>query len=208
MGREAPHKDVLGAVTFANDAVLDGDFKKKPVTIDYDRWNAKTEKNTLFGQQTATPGKYAPFMLAPVMSAYTAETPSCVIPVADTGKFAVGDTVNWYDVSLSAKDTGADKEIADIDTATGEVTLNEAFDNAPTAESDLLMLCDGTELSADVVIVEEEIDFSSTRKPEALEADIITAVIYKGRVDINLINRTTYLDTQRIQRIIFDTLQR
>lgn len=198
---KTPQMEVVAGATIGNDALLSGVFGKKPITIDYDCWNGncpKMPRNTLYGRQSASPGKYAPFFLNTAITAIDDSGADSLITVStdDVVYFKAGDSVTYYDVS-EGKLAAETKDIKSVDTTTGVITLNGKFSTPPVA-NDLLVLADGTELSKDVVLVEEDLDMAN------LGSDVVTSAIYAGRIDENKINRATYLVKGDVQRLIIE----
>lgn len=183
-----------------------------PITIDYTSQIAKIPKGTLYGRQTASPGKYVPFMtLAKIASATNTTNFIATMETAlEAGIFTITtDKIKLWDVDAGAligvPSTGIALTVDIVDTSAGTVTCTgETVDCTPAA-GDLLVITDGSELDEDIVVILEEIDFS------VLTADIHTYALYEGMVKETKIKRlwdehTTpncYITKTDVQRINF-----
>lgn len=152
-----------------------------PITIDgaSGRYGTDTaavenvEGPSLWARKTASPYKALPFFSSAAATSITNTTNFvCDVPDAYAKRFKVGDLVTFYDVSAGALDTGAVNSITvDAVGAAGSGTggtgftlvtcTGETFTNTPAA-SDLLVLADGTQLSANVVVVAGDVEMDGS----------------------------------------------
>jgi len=181
-----------------------------PITIDYTSQIAKIPKGSLYGRQTASPGKYVPFMtLIELASALNSGSfVGTLVTAAEADCFTITtDTVKLWDVSAGAlvglPSTAVALTVDAVDAVAGTVTCTgEVFDCTPAA-GDFLVIMDGSEIDKDIVVVLEEIDFST------LTGDIHTYALYEGMVKENKIKRlyditpTCFITKTNVQRINF-----
>lgn len=183
-----------------------------PITIDYTAQISKIPKGALYGRQTASPGKYVPFMtLAKLLSATnTTNFVGTLVTALEAGIFTITtDKIKLWDVDAGAlvglPSTGVALTVDAVDPVAGTVTCTgEVFDCTPVA-GDYLVIMDGSEIDKDIVVLLEEIDFS------VLTADIHTYALYEGMVKETKIKRlwdehTTpncYITKTNVQRINF-----
>ena len=153
------------------------------ITIDYTSQIAKIPKGTLFGRQTASPGKYVPFMtLIKIASATnTTNFVATLVTAAEAGCFTITtDKIKLWDTSAGAlvgqPSTGNALTVDAVDASAGTVTCTgETVDTTP-AEGDYLVIIDGSEDPANIVLLLEEIDFSSLTK------DPLVSAVMRGNV--------------------------
>ena len=189
-----------------------------PITIDgaaarYGISSADTETTKapyLFARQTASPYKALPFFSSAAMTDIT-NTTNFICDVVDAlaRRFKVGDLVKFYDVSAGGLDTGALTSIEiDIVSAAGGGTAGagftkitctgEVFTNTP-ATADLLVLADGTELSANAVLVQEDFTFDGA-------TDFSASGYIKGTFLAGLVNNATYfVETENQNLLLVDS---
>lgn len=196
------------------EGMIGDDHVAIPVTVDgaSGRYGVSSaDKETiagpvLYARQTASPYKAMPFFSYGVMTDITNVTDFvCDVPDAYAKRFAVGDLVKFYDVSAGGLDTGALTSLTiDVISAAGggtggagytKITCTaEVFTNTP-ATNDLLVLADGTELSKNVVVISDDIDFDGS-------SDFAQNAYIKGAWIKGQVERTTYFveaDNQNIQ---------
>lgn len=124
----------------------------------------------LYARQTAVPHKGRPFMEnADITSPTNSINATIDIPDADAVKFRNSDVCTFYDVSASDLST----ETLTLNASTGVgaagsggagltlLTFVGVWTAAPAA-NDLLAVADGTELSANAVMVLEEIEYDGS----------------------------------------------
>jgi len=178
-----------------------------PVTIDGVRLGSSSAKVTVkgpsfFARRTASPYKAVPFTNGSLVINPT-NTTNATIDVADADavKFRVADSVTYYDVSVRALHTES-KVISAIGAAgsggAGEtlVTLTGVWTTPPVA-SDFLTVADGAQLSKNVVIVLEDIEFNGAT--DFSVAGFISGAFVKSVME----NRTYFVqaDNQQIQLV-------
>ncbi len=162
----------------------------------------------LYARETVSPYKALPFFSNGAMTDITNSTNFiCDVPDSVAKRFAVGDFVKFYDVSATALDAGTLTNLTiDVVSAAGGGTggagftkitcTGEVFTNTP-ATADLLVLADGTELSANVVVVEGDITFDGVTDFSA--PGYVSGVFNKSEV-----NNTDYYvaaDNQNLELI-------
>lgn len=175
-----------------------------PITIDGTRLGSSTSKTKitapyLYARATASPYKARPFLLNAAIADPTNVTNATVdIPDADAVKFKVGDSCTYYDVSAGGLHTET-KAISAIG-ATGSggagqttITFTGVWTTAPVA-TDLLCVADGTQLSANVVVVLEDVEFDGTN-------DALATGYINGGYKKSLVNNTTYFDNTKAPNI-------
>lgn len=174
------------------------------ITIDGTRLGSSTSKTKitapyLYARATASPYKARPFLLNAAIAAPTNTTNATVnIPDADAVKFKVGDSCTYYNVSTGGFSTET-KVISAIGAAgsggAGQttITFTGVWTTAPVA-GNLLCVADGTQLSANVVVVLEDVAFDGTN--DALATGYINGVYNKS-----LVNNTTYFDNTKAPNI-------
>lgn len=180
------------------------------ITIDGTRLGTLTTKTKitaphLYARTTASPYKARPFMMNAAIANPTNTTNATVdIPDADAVKFKVGDSVGYFDVSAGNLHTES-KTISAIGAAgsggAGEtlVTLTGVWTTPPVA-ADLLVVADGTHLSANVVVVVEDIDFDGTN-------DHASRAFVEGVFQKSKVGNTTLFDETKQQGIRLINLQ-
>jgi hypothetical protein len=199
-----------------SEAMIGRPGRSVPITIDgsdarYGVSASDTEIQTgprLYARKTATPFGALPFFSNAAMTDITNSTNFvCDVPDALARRFKVGDLVKFYDVSDGALDTGALTSLTiDIVSVAGGGTAGagftritctgEVFTNTP-ATADLLVLADGTELSANVVVVAGDITFDGVK-------DFGSNGFIDGAFNQDLIENATYFvaaDNQAISLI-------
>ena len=177
--------------------------KSIPITIDGVRRDSTITGPSLFARRTASPYKAVPFMNNAVIANPTNVTNATVdVPDADAVKFKVGDVVTFYDVSAGAM--SAESLTLDIIGAAGSggagetlLTFTGEVWTTPPVATDLLVVADGAQLSANVVVVLEDIECDGVDDISA--AGFINGSFVKGAVE----NRTYFVqaDNQNIQLV-------
>ena len=146
----------------------------------------------LYARQTDSPYKALPFFTNAVISNPTNTTNATVdVPTADVKKYAVNDVCTFYDDSGSALSSES-LTISGISSAT--ITFTGVWTTPPIA-GDRLVLADGTQLSKNVVVISDDIDFDGST--DFAQNAYIEGAWIKGQV-----GRTTYFveaDNQNIQ---------
>ena len=178
--------------------LLSRDFLRIPATIDRAsaRFSAIIKGPCIYGRQTASPGKYAPFFVTSLLTSNAAAGQKDVI-VADVSNYKAGDVVIIMDDNAYESNT-----IASITVATKTLVMTTNLANTyTTAANAKVYLTDGTEKSVDVVIIEESVDFSKT-------SDVIVSAYQKGSFEETKIYRMTNLTKSECSRLDFRTLQR
>lgn len=184
----------------SKEAMLNGDASGIPMTIEGTRKVGTVKGPSLFARKTAAPHKALPFMQAAAIINPT-NTTNATIDVADADaiKFKVGDVVTFYDVStgtLSAETSTIDIIGAAGSGGTGETLITftgEVWSTPPEAD-DLLVLADGTQLSANVVVVLEDVTFDGVN-------DKIATGFYAGVFRKAAVENTTYFVEHENQNI-------
>jgi hypothetical protein len=176
------------------------------MTINGSRVGSTTSTVTLTGPRlyartTASPYQARPFMLnTPIINPTNTTNATVDIADADAGYFEVGDACTFYDVSAGALSTET-KVISAIGAAgsggTGEtlITFTGVWTTPPVA-TDRLCVADGTELSANAVVVLDDIEFDGSSN--FLVNGYINGVFKAGKV-----NNTTYFDNTKAPNIQF-----
>ena len=176
-----------------------------PVTVDGTRLGSTGTPVTLtaphlYARRTASPYKAVPFTNGTAIINPT-NTTNATIDVADADavKFVVGDTCTFYDVSAAGLDANAGKVISAIGAAgsagAGEtlITFTGVWTAAPVA-SDILVVADGAQLSANVVLVQEDITFDGA-------TSFATTGWVEGTFLKSKVNNTTYFDQSKLQTL-------
>lgn len=179
------------------------------ITIDYTAQYKVIPAFTLYGRQTVAPYKYAPFMTL-MQGAFT-NTINATFTTTNTG-WSSQLTVTtdgfwmWDATLLGLIGTGTTKAVPgtimtlDINSAGVLTFTGQVFGNTPVDADDYLVLGDGTELSKDVVIVAEEIDFTALY---TLGKDYVINALYAGTVNPNKVNGYAFLTPGDVQRLQF-----
>lgn len=198
------------------DAMIGDPGAAIPITVDgsserYGTSSADTEIARgphLFARKTASPYDAMPFFSNAVMTDITNSTNFvCDVPDALAKRFKVGDLVKFYDVSESEVDAGALTSLTiDIVSVAGGGTAGagftkitctgEVFTNTP-ATSDLLVLADGTELSANALVNLDTTEFDGS-------TEFGGKGFINGTFNIAKVNNTDYFvqaDNQALQLI-------
>lgn len=141
--------------------LLSRDFRGFPITIDRAsaRFSSNVKGPCLYGKQT-TGGLYAPLYVTGTVYSTAAASQKTIVLTGTGLHLKVGDTITISDDDHTEDriiDTGGVVEGASNTTVTVTVNLTNEY---TTARSAFVFLKDGTELSADAVIVLEDIDFS------------------------------------------------
>lgn len=199
-----PNMTIPGVNQGGVEAMLSSDGVAIPITIDGTRLGSSTNKIKitaphLYARTTASPHKARPFMLNAVIANPTNTTNATVdIPDADAVKFKVGDSCAYYNTTTGAL-SAETKVISAIGAAgsggAGEtlITFTGVWTTPPSA-GHLLCVADGTQLSANVVVVLEDIEFDG--KTDALANGYISGVFKKS-----LVGNATYFDNSKAQNI-------
>lgn len=197
---EYPKMEVPFQSQGGKEGMIGDDHVAIPVTVDgaSGRYGVSSaDKETiagpaLYARQTASPYKAMPFFSNAVISSPTNLTNATVdVPAADVKKFAIGDVCTFYDVSGSALSSET-LTISGISSTT--ITFTGVWTTPPVA-NDLLVLADGTQLSKNVVVISDDIDFDGSS--DFAQNAYIKGAWIKGKVE-----RTTYFteaDNQNIQ---------
>ena len=182
-----------------------------PITIEGTRLGTVAAPVTLTGprlyaRRTASPYKALPLVNGTAIINPTNTTNATVdIADADAVKFRVGDLLTFYDVStglLSTETKTLDIIGAAGSGGTGETLLTftgEVWSTPPVA-TDILVVADGAELSANVVLVQEDITFDGVN-------DIPSVGILDGTFNKGKVNNTTYFDNSKRQSLILINIQ-
>ena len=195
---------VTGGYTGAlKEFLLSRDFLRIPITIDRSgqRKTSTVKGPCLYGRLTASPGEYAPFFVTALLASQAAAGQKNIV-LATTGddtiaNFKAGDTIMIMDDNAYEAHT---IDTATVSTNTIAVTVN-LTNTYTTAANAKVYLTNGTELSADAVIVDEDIDFSET-------SDVIVSGYQKGTFDETKIYRKTNFVKADCSRLDLRTLQR
>lgn len=202
-----------GGITIDEELLLSHvGLQLEPITVDYTAQIKKILKGTLYGRQTASPGKYVPFLtLALIASSTNSTNYVATLSLAlEAGIFSVADTVKFWDTSAGAfiSDSSGDPITVDaVDPTAGNNTVTctgEVF-TANSAAGDYLVIWDGSQDEANIMMVMEDIDFS------ALTADIHTYAVYAGMIKETKVLRLwddnstphLYLTKSNVQRLQF-----
>ena len=184
-----------------------------PVTIEGIRLGTEAVPVTitgpaLYGRRTASPNKLVPFQNGGAITDPGNTTNAVVdVPNADAVKFRVGDLATFVDVStgLVSSEALTIDIISAADGGTGgagfaKITFTaETWSTAPEA-ADILVVSDGGQLSANAVIVLEDIVFDGVK-------DIPSAAFINGQFRKSVIGGTTYFiqaDNQVVQLVAID----
>lgn len=182
---------VFGPVRSGNDPFR-GDILKRPITLDLSRTDfGVISRHTLLGRQTSDPQKFAPFFLESRITNVASAV--YTIAASEIKKFKLGDQVTYWDVSGGAFYTETKTITSEPDTVNNTVELDSAFSAAPNTSEDTLVLADGTQLSKDVVILIEDVDFA-----DADRDPVVVAVYDCPYVDINQVLRATRFDLTKV----------
>ena len=182
-----------------------------PTTIAGDRLGASDAKVTvrgpaLYGRRTASPHKIVPFQNGGVISDPTNTTNATVdVPDADAVKFAVGDLVTFIDVtdgSLYSEQLTIDIIGAAGSGGTGVtlITFTGEVWSAPPVATDILVVADGSQLSANAVIVLDDIEFDGSTEGGF-------SAFINGQFDKAAVNGDEYFtqaDNQPLQLVAVD----
>lgn len=178
-----------------------------PITIDGSRLGSATatvklKAPYLFARRSTSPYKAVPFQSNGAIANPTNTTNATVdIPDADAVRFRVNDSCTYYDVSLGALHSES-KVISAIGApgsgGAGEtlVTFTGVWTTAPVA-TDLLVVADGAQLSANAVMVMEDIEFDGST--DAGVNGYITGIFQKSAV--NNASRFVQADNQGIKLV-------
>ncbi len=173
--------------------------RKLNITIngDAEGWaGAVIPERTLYNKLLDGIGKYAPRMMNGLISKQSNSTNFiCDVPNALRAYLATGDLVRYYDASaeaLSADSITIDaisaEDGGDLGTGYTKITCTgEVFTAAPLTGADYLVLSDGSEEDADMVLVDEEVDLSDSLDKVVSGSD--GCVVKKS-----LINRTDFIN--------------
>lgn len=182
------------------EAQIGSEFTAIPVTIDGARNNTTVTGPSLFARRTASPYDAVPFMNNTAIINPTNVTNATVdIADADAVKFKVGDLITYYDVSAGALHT--ETKTLDIIGAAGSggagetllTMTGEVWTTAPVA-GDLLVVADGAQLSANVIVVDESVAFDGAT--DFPSKGYVTGVFQKDKV-----GNTTYFDQSKNQAL-------
>ena len=182
-----------------------------PATIDGSRLGASAAKVTingpaLFGRRTASPNKLVPFQNGAVISDPTNSTNATVdVPDADAVRFNVGDLATFIDVTDGS--IYSEQLTIDIIGAAGSggtgvtlITFTGEVWSAPPVATDILVVADGSELSAQAVLVLEDIEFDG-------ETDIAVSPFINGQFIASVVKRQEYFvqsENQVLQMVAID----
>lgn len=153
------------------------------------RIGSSVARGTLLAPQTAT-GLYVIFMEQSLHASNTSSGQKD-IEVVDSSKFRAGDVITIVDDAPGTED----KTIDTIDSTTNTITVTVNLTNSyTTANNARVYLKDGSEISANVVILKETV--------QNISSDIETGVIVNGVVNENQvqgnISDLTKADVQRL----------
>jgi len=181
------------------------------ITIDYTAQYKVIPPFTLYGRQTASPYKYAPFMTLMTAPATWTNTTNANFVTTNTGwsdqLTNSVDSFFMWDTSLGGL-LGVGTTIAvpgaalllSTHVAGSLVFTAQVWGQAPVYTEDFLVLADGTQLSKDVVIVAEEIDFTALY---TLGRDYVTNALHAGTVNPAKVNGYAFLAPLDVQRLKF-----
>ena len=179
------------------------------ITIDGVRLGAagakvKIRAPYLYARRTASPYKALPFQNNAAIANPTNVTNATVdIPDADAVKLRVGDVCTFVNQTTGVISSET-KTISAIGAAgsggAGEtlVTFTGVWTTPPVA-ANLLVVADGTELSANVVVVLEDIEFDGS-------TDFAAAGYVTGGFKKDLVGNTTLFDNTKAQNIQLITI--
>lgn len=197
----------LRQVPATPEILLGGNFPQKSMTVDrvfsgfaaYGLPDAAGDglikANSIYGRQTASPGKFAPFMFPnTVITDYTLGTPSLDVPNNEAAKLvAAGPSYTVFDDSAGNLPSGAADvftivSIGAADSGVGGagfalITISAAITTTPEDGVDRIVLADGTQDPKNAVVVITEIDFGTTTGAIPWVEDPIEHGIYHGRLD-------------------------
>lgn len=175
-----------------------------PITIDGSRLGSASANVTfkgpaLYARRTASPYKAVPFTNGTAIVNPT-NTTNATIDVADADavKFRVADSVRFFKISAGALDAQT-KVISAIGAAGSggagytRITLTGVWTTPPVA-SDILVVGDGAELSANAVVVLEDVVFDG-------DTDVLTAGFIEGAFLASAVQNATYFIASENQRI-------
>lgn len=178
------------------EAQIGDDALAIPMTIDGARLgtalaNVTVKGPSLFGRRTAAPNKLVPLVNGTAIINPTNTTNATVdIADADAVKYRVGDLLTFYDVStglFSAETKTLDIIGAAGSGGTGETLLTftgEVWTTPPVA-TDILVVADGAQLSANAVLINEDVVFDGS-------TDKGTKGYIKGTFQKSKVGNTTY----------------
>ncbi len=210
----SPGNQNAGFVPYSNEAILSQRVEKKVLTVNYDfpgyRYatratvdpaTGRLQKNHLFYRETTTPGLFAPIIM-PVVVSYVGGDPSIQVVNNDKNKLGTGagNLLHFWDNSEAAFASGANDrnryvsavgadDSGDLGAGYAELTINGTVTYTPedTVDGVIAAIDSGVVDIANYVLVDEEIDFRSTAKPQAISANFAIDGIYGARVNYNYI---------------------
>lgn len=192
----------------SREACLTSDVVGIPITISETRVTGTVKGPSLFARRTASPYKARPFRQVANITSYVASTATLDIPDVDAVKFAVGDSVGYWDVTAAFEKPSGEPEslsayqVIDTIGAAGSgaggagftlITLVGAFATAP-ATGDKLYVTDGSHLSENVVVVLNDVTIDGTN--DVIETGFIEGVFNKA-----LVGNATYFEQSKNQKI-------
>ncbi len=194
---------VSGGYTGAlKEFLLSRDFVRIPITIakSDSRFSSSVSGPCLYGRQTASPGEYAPFYVTALLGSNAASGQADII-LATTGEDDINQFLAGDVIYLSDDNAYESLTIDSVDVDTNTITCTGDLVNSyTTAANAKVYLYDGTEDSANVVVVEESIDFSETD-------DVRVSAYLKGSFDETKLERATNFVKADCQRLDIRTIQ-
>ena len=181
-----------------------------PITIDGARLGSTAANITfkgpaLYARRTASPYKAVPFMNSAAISAATNVTNATVtIPDADAVRFRVGDACTYYTIATGVIYATETRVISAIGAAGSggagltTITFTGVWTTAPAA-TNLLVVADGAQLSANVVVVLEDVVFDGA-------TDALTAGYIEGAFLASAVQNAAYFVAANNQRINLVTI--
>jgi len=177
-----------------------------PITIDGSRLGASGAKVTLkapylYARRSTSPFKAVPYLNStPIINPTNTTNATVDIADADAVKFAVGDVVTFYDVStglLSAEGLTIDIIGAAGSGGTGEtlITFTGETWSTPPVATDLLVVQDGAQLSANAVLVQKDLTFDGS-------TDFAASGYVKGTFLKSKVNNATYFAQASNQNLL------
>jgi hypothetical protein len=220
----------VGKVPYSNDAVLSPNFAKKPITIQYDFPGAmqygrigqaselaKIAKNTVYFRLEASPYKYRPMVMVPIVSVLGT---TVTVATADIMKLCTWDRENvsivvattefvriWDDSAEEFMDGANDEDryIADVSYNYGQtnstITLSGNLTTAVEDGADYIGIGSGLENFQNYVIVDEELNLREDNKPKRIMQDVHTSALYQCRVDVSKLENWNDWPTSLHERI-------
>lgn len=208
----------IGRVPYNNEVVLSGWFEKKSITIDYDfpgfrnygKLGQTSElgvvrKNSVYGRLSFSPYKYRPIVMVKI---YGSDGQNLTVRTADITKLISWNIANvsvltdaselvrvWDDSSGSFMSGVNDQNryIASVtynaSSQNSTICLSGMLTSAVEANADYILVGNGLENFLDYVIVDEEVNFRTDRRPVPLMEDVHSSALYRCRVNAEKIEQ-------------------